>query len=126
MSWRVLWSRTGIPLGTVSAMNWRGVTVAVVVVSALMTGAGCVRTVNGSPQRVIGGDPDSSRGYGFADNRCGLLVDSTVQDVFGADDILRAYSGAVCQYVMQRQSRPIDVMFTYFEWGTLERERAVA
>ena len=82
------------------------------------------------------GVPDPDRSYGYVDDRCGLLLDSTIQEVLGADDVVRPYSGAVCQYVLSRESGPdvgagappmtIDVTFSWFETGSLDRERALA
>ncbi|HUM00612.1 MAG TPA: DUF3558 family protein, partial [Mycobacterium sp.] len=36
------------------------------------------------------------------------------------------YSGAVCQYVLRRQSTIIDLTYSWFETGSLERERDLA
>jgi hypothetical protein len=65
-----------------------------------------------------------------------LLVDGSIQQAIGADHIVRPYSGAVCQYVLSRGSRPgvgadtpavmIDVVFSWYETGNLDRERALA
>lgn len=86
----------------------------------------CTRTVDGAPQRNLDSAVDSGRGYGFADERCGLLLDETVQEVVGADELTRPYSGAVCQFVLRRGSSVVDVTFVWFADGTLPRERAVA
>lgn len=96
------------------------------VVSALMTAVGCSRTVTGSAQRAVDAPTASSRGYGYTDDRCGLLHDSTVQEIVGADELVRPYSGAVCQYVLTRQSTVIDLTYSWFETGSLERERDLA
>ncbi|MGK2882673.1 MAG: DUF3558 domain-containing protein [Mycobacterium sp.] len=86
--------------------------------------AGCSHTVDGSA--VLGSVQRPPDGYAYADNRCGLLEDATVQDVLGAQRVMRAYSGAVCQYILARDSSMLDVTFSWFETGTLERERALA
>jgi len=39
---------------------------------------------------------------------------------------VRPYSGAVCQYVLSRGSAIVDVTFSWYETGTLDRERALA
>ena len=81
--------------------------------------------MSGSPQRAIRG-PDPNRSYGYVDDRCGLLVDGSIQEILGADNVVRPYSGAVCQYVLSRGSATIDVTFSWFETGSLDRERALA
>lgn len=105
-------------------------------VTAVVTAAGCTHTIAGTGQlaQPAGGEPD--RNYGYVDDRCGLLLDSSIQQVLGADNVVRPYSGAVCQYVLSRKAAPdagagsppqlLDVIFSWFETGTLERERAVA
>jgi hypothetical protein len=55
-----------------------------------------------------------------------LLVDSSIQQTIGADYIVRPYSGAVCQYVLARGSQIVDVTFSWYETGSLDRERALA
>jgi hypothetical protein len=63
-----------------------------------------------------------------------LLGDGTVQQTLGADHIARPYSGAVCQYVLARGSAPgagapaatVDVTFSWYETGSLDRERGLA
>jgi hypothetical protein len=80
--------------------------------------------------------PDPNRSYGYVDDRCGLLVDGSIQQAIGADHIVRPYSGAVCQYVLSRGSGPdggggapptmVDVTFSWYETGTLDRERGLA
>jgi Protein of unknown function (DUF3558) len=117
-------------------MRWRVNPVAVVAVTAVVTAAGCSQTVSGIAQRAQPGVPDPNRSYGYVDDRCGLLVDGSIQEVIGADDVVRPYSGAVCQYVLSRRSGPdadavappvlIDVNFSWFETGSLDRERVLA
>jgi hypothetical protein len=92
-------------------------------VSTLMTG--CSVTVAGTPQRVTEAAA-SEHGYGYANERCGLLSDVTVQGIVGSDKLVRPYSGAVCQYVLTRHSTFVDVVYSWFETGTLERERTLA
>jgi Protein of unknown function (DUF3558) len=55
-----------------------------------------------------------------------MLTDSSVQEAVGAQDVVRPYSGAVCQYVLSRHSTTVDATFSWYETGTLDRERAVA
>lgn len=110
--------------------------VAVVAVIAIATVAGCSQTVSGTARRAESAVPDPNRSYGYVDDRCGLLVDGSIQQTIGADHIVRPYSGAVCQYVLSRGSGPgagadtpavmIDVVFSWYETGSLGRERAVA
>jgi hypothetical protein len=108
--------------------------VAVVAVTAMVTVAGCSQTVSGTARRAESAVPDPNRSYGYVDDRCGLLVDGSIQQTIGADHIVRPYSGAVCQYVLSRGSRPgadtpavmIDVVFSWYETGSLGRERALA
>jgi hypothetical protein len=99
--------------------------VAVMVVSALMTVVGCTRTVGGTAQRVID-HAASQRGYGYTEDRCGLLEDASIQEIIGADKLVRPYSGAVCQYILTRKTTTIDLTYSWFETGTLDRERALA
>jgi hypothetical protein len=108
------------------AMNWRVVAVAAVVALAPLAGAACTQTVTGSARRGLDSHDVASKGYGFAGDRCGLLLDSTVASVVAADKVVRPYSGAVCQYVMSRHSTVIDATFSWFETDTLDRERALA
>ena len=81
-------------------------------------------------QRAGPAVPDPDRSYGYVDNRCGLLDDSSIQEMLGAQSVVRPYSGAVCQYVLTRlgPSRPtmIDVVFSWFDTGNLDRERDLA
>jgi hypothetical protein len=102
----------------------------------MVTGAGCAQTVSGTAQRAHPSVPDPERSYGYVDNRCGLLEDSSVQEMLGADNVVRPYSGAVCQYVLERKSgtdvgagapaATVDVVFSWFETGSLDRERTLA
>lgn len=71
-------------------------------------------------------DADAERSYGYADNRCGLLTDTSVQAALAADDVVRPYSGAVCQYVLIREGAMLDATFAWFDTGDLNRERALA
>jgi hypothetical protein len=115
-------------------MCWRVKAVAVVAVTAVVTVTGCSQTVSGTARRANFAIPDPNRNYGYADDRCGLLVDSSIQQAIGADQIVRPYSGAVCQYVLSRGSGGgaaalpvmIDVTFAWYESGRLDRERALA
>lgn len=118
-------------------MRWQVKAVAIAAVTAVVTVAGCSHTVGGTASRSRPVVPDPERSYGFVDNRCGLLEDSSIQDMLGADNVVRPYSGAVCQYVLERASGPdvgagappntmIDVVFSWFETGSLDRERTLA
>ncbi len=92
----------------------------------MVTGAGCAQTITGTAQRVNPVVPDPERSYGYVDNRCGLLEDSSIQEMLSADNVVRPYSGAVCQYVLERGSTTIDVVYSWFETGSLGRERTLA
>lgn len=100
--------------------------IAVAAVVAVVTVAGCAETVDGSAQRARSAVPDPDRSYGYVDDRCGLLVDETVQEILGADSLMRPYSGAVCQYVVLRGDETVDATYSWFQAGTLDRERALA
>ena len=107
-------------------MRWRVNPIAVVAVTAVVTVAGCSQTVSGTARRGQLAVPDPNRSYGYVDDRCGLLVDGSIQQTVGADHIVRPYSGAVCQYVLSRGSAIVDVTFSWYENGTLDRERVLA
>jgi hypothetical protein len=92
----------------------------------MVTVAGCSQTVSGTARRAPFAVPDPNRSYGYVDDRCGLLVDSSIQQAIGADHIVRPYSGAVCQYVLARGSAMVDVTFSWYETGSLDRERTLA
>ncbi|MEW5813698.1 MAG: DUF3558 domain-containing protein [Actinomycetota bacterium] len=101
--------------------------VAVAGVLATATAGGCAHTVEGAAQREDGSVPDPDRSYGYVDDRCGLLDDSTVQATLSATDVIRPYSGAVCQYILSRPGAvTVDVTFSWFDTGSLAREREVA
>jgi hypothetical protein len=95
-------------------------------VTTLMAVIGCSHTVSGTARRIAHDDAPSQRGYGYANNRCGLLDDTAVKQVVGANHLVRPYTGTVCQYVLTRASTFIDVTYSWFEAGTLERERGIA
>ena len=107
-------------------MRWPVKPVAVVTVTAAVTVAGCSQTVGGTALRAESAVPDPNRSYGYVDDRCGLLVDSSIQQAMGADHIARPYSGAVCQYVLARGSAMVDVTFSWYDTGSLDRERSLA
>src|SRR6478609_11863590 len=110
-------------------MRWRVryfSAVAAAAVTAVVAVAGCSQTVSGTAHRAQSSVPDPNRSYGYVDDRCGLLVDSSVQQAMGADHIARPYSGAVCQYVLARGSAMVDVTFSWYETGSLDRERVLA
>ncbi|MCV7416371.1 DUF3558 domain-containing protein [Mycolicibacterium litorale] len=96
-------------------------------VTVMVTVGGCAQSVSGTALPAQSAAvPDPERDYGYVDNRCGLLEDSTVSETLGADEVVRPYSGAVCQYVLARGPVMVDVTFSWFDTGTLDRERAVA
>jgi hypothetical protein len=99
---------------------------ALVAVTAVATLAACSETVGGLAQRSVTPAPEQARDFGYVDDRCGRLADSTVQATLSASDIARPYSGAVCQYVLSRRSVTVDATFSWFETGTLAREREEA
>ena len=114
------------------AMRWRVKAVAIAAVTAVVTAAGCAQTVSGTAQRAHPAVPDPDRSYGYVDNRCGLLEDSSIQEMLGAENVVRPYSGAVCHYVLERgadvgagapPAAIVDVVFSWFEAGSLDRER---
>ena len=107
-------------------MRWPVKPVAVVTVTAAVTVAGCSQTVSGTALRAESGVPDPNRSYGYVDDRCGLLVDSSIQQAMGADHIARPYSGAVCQYILARALAMVDVTFSWYDTGSLDRERSLA
>lgn len=107
-------------------MRWRVNQVAVAAVTAAAILAGCSSTVSGTARRADPGVSDPNRSYGYVDDRCGLLADSSVQEALAADHVVRPYSGAVCQYVLTRGDTTIDVAYSWFESGSLGRERTLA
>jgi Protein of unknown function (DUF3558) len=110
-------------------MRWRVgcfAAVATAAVAAVVAVAGCAQTVEGTARRAQSAVPDPNRSYGYVDDRCGLLVDGSIQQAIGADHIVRPYSGAVCQYVLSRGSAMVDVTFSWYETGNLDRERGLA
>ena len=107
-------------------MRWRVKAVAIAAVTAVVTVSGCSQTVSGTARRAHPAVPDPERSYGYVDNRCGLLEDSSIQEMLAADNVVRPYSGAVCQYVLERDSGTVDVVFSWFETGNLDRERTLA
>ncbi|MGE2832516.1 DUF3558 domain-containing protein [Mycobacterium sp. SMC-4] len=102
-----------------------GVLLAVVATAA--GGVACAQTIDGVAQRDDAAT-DAARSYGYVDDNCGLLDDSSVQATLEANELTRPYSGAVCQYVVLRGAEPVtlDVTFSWFETGVLERERSLA
>ncbi|MGV0741142.1 DUF3558 domain-containing protein [Mycolicibacterium sp. XJ870] len=116
---------------------YRRVLQAAAVAVTAVAAAACSHTVSGTAQRAEPDPADPNRSYGYVDDRCGLLADSTVQEILAADNLVRPYSGAVCQYVLSRKAPHaapeaaappvmVDVVFSWFETGSLQRERAVA
>ncbi|MBB2770876.1 DUF3558 domain-containing protein [Mycolicibacterium monacense] len=96
-------------------------------VTVVVTAAGCAHSVTGTAMPAQSDAvPDPDRDYGYVDNRCGLLEDSTVSETLDADEVVRPYSGAVCQYVLMRGEVMVDVTFSWFDTGNLERERTLA
>ncbi|HET9563918.1 MAG TPA: DUF3558 domain-containing protein [Mycobacterium sp.] len=107
-------------------MRWRAKAVAIAAVTAVVTVSGCSQTVSGTARRAHPAVPDPERSYGYVDDRCGLLQDSSIQEMLGADNVVRPYSGAVCQYVLEREGNTVDVVYSWFETGNLDRERSLA
>jgi Protein of unknown function (DUF3558) len=107
-------------------MRWRVNPVAVVAVTAVVTASGCAQTVGGSARRAQPVVPDPNRSYGYVEDRCGLLLDSSIKEALSANNVVRPYSGAVCQYVLERGPAMIDVTYSWFETGSLDRERELA
>ena len=107
-------------------MRWRVKAVAIAAVTAVVTVSGCSQTVSGTARRAHPAVPDPDRSYGYVDDRCGLLEDSSIQEMLGADNVVRPYSGAVCQYVLEREGGTVDVVYSWFETGNLDRERSLA
>jgi hypothetical protein len=105
-------------------MRRRALAITAAAVSVLA--AACSHDVDGTARRAHPTAPDPDRDYGYTDNRCGLLTDGTIEQTLGGHDISRPYSGAVCQFVMSRDDGVVDVTFSWFESGNLDRERAVA
>jgi Protein of unknown function (DUF3558) len=96
-------------------------------VTVVVTAAGCAHSVTGTALPAQSDAvPDPDRDYGYVDNRCGLLEDSTVSETLDADEVVRPYSGAVCQYVLMRNEVMVDVTFSWFDTGNLQRERTLA
>lgn len=95
-------------------------------VSLVLAVSGCAHTVAGTAQRETADVPDPDRDYGYVADRCGLLEDSTVAETLAADEVVRPYSGAVCQYVLARGQDMIDVTYSWFKSGDLGRERTLA
>ena len=86
----------------------------------------CGHTVGGvaEPARVT--VSASEGGYGFADDRCGLLDDDSLRELLRASSVVKTFAGAVCQYVVSTDAGALDVVFTWFVRGTVDRERDVA
>jgi len=100
---------------------------AVVAATALAAAvAACSHTVVGVAERARATVPNPDRGYGFAGDRCGLLHDDAVSELLGATTMVKPFSGSVCQYVLSTDAGVVDVVFTWFELGSIERERDVA
>lgn len=102
----------------------------IVAVAVTATVAACTKTIDGSMQRADSNVPDPDRSYGYVDDRCALLDDTSVQEILKADAVTRPYSGAVCQYVLWQGSghtaTTIDVTVSWFDIGSLDRERDLA
>ena len=96
------------------------------VAAAVVTAVGCSHTVSGTAQLAIHEDGAFERGYGYTPDRCGLLQDGSVQQIVGADHLVRPYSGAVCQYMLTKASTIIDLTYFWFQTGSLDRERGLA
>ncbi|MEU0495255.1 DUF3558 domain-containing protein [Mycobacterium sp. NPDC006124] len=104
----------------------RSVAAVVAVGLATLAVVACTRTVGGVAERARPAVPNPTRSYGFVDDRCGLLDDETLRGLLGASIVVKPFSGAVCQYVLTTDAGVVDVVFTWFEHGSIERERDVA
>lgn len=93
---------------------------------AVVAVAACSQTVGGTAEQARPGVPDPNRSYGYVDDRCGLLHDDTIKELIGASSLVRPFSGAVCQYLLTAGEGLVDVVFSWFDTGSFERERAVA
>jgi Protein of unknown function (DUF3558) len=100
--------------------------VLVMAVAAGLAVTGCSHTVSGTAERAAMQVDDPGRSFGYIDDSCGRLADATVRDTLSAEKVVRPYSGAVCQYVLSRRTTTIDATFSWFDTGTLERERSLA
>ena len=75
-------------------MRWRVgyfAAITAAVVTAVVAVAGCSQTVSGTARRAQSAVPDPNRSYGYVDDRCGLLVDGSIQQAIGADHTCRPY-----------------------------------
>jgi hypothetical protein len=101
---------------------------AAVAAAAVVTlaAAACTQTVGGTAERARPVVPDAARSYGYADGRCGLLHDDTIKDLLAANSVVRPFSGAVCQYLLTADAGLVDVVFSWFDKGSVDRERGVA
>lgn len=95
-------------------------------VTAVAAAAACSQTVGGTAERVRPRVPDPDRSFGYVDERCGLLHDDAIQELLGANSIVKPFSGAVCQYVLTTDEGVVDVVFSWFDTGSVDRERSVA
>jgi hypothetical protein len=107
-------------------MVGRGGTAVAVAAVGMIAVAACSQTVGGSVERARPGLGDRERSYGYVDDRCGLLHDESVRDLLGANTLVRPFSGAVCQYLLAANDGLVDVVFSWFERGSVDRERGVA
>lgn len=98
----------------------------VTAVVAVTAATACTHTVTGVAERVRATVPDPGRSYGYVDDRCGLLQDDSLKKLLGASSMVKPFSGAVCQYVLSTDSGVLDVVFTWFDKGSIDRERDVA
>ncbi|GAB7072026.1 DUF3558 domain-containing protein [Mycobacterium hodleri] len=104
----------------------RSATAAVAATAVVVVVAACSHTVAGVAERAHATVPNPDRSYGFVDDRCGLLHDEDLRKLQGAATMVKPFSGAVCQYVLSTDAGVVDVVFTWFERGSVDRERDVA
>ncbi len=95
-------------------------------VIAVVAATACTQTVEGAAERTRVRVPDPDRSFGYVDGRCGLLQDVSIQEMFGARSIVKPFSGAVCQYVLTTDGGLVDVVFSWFDTGSFDRERNLA
>lgn len=111
---------------TMRGLLGRDATAVAAAATVMMAVAACSQTVGGTAERARPVVPDAQRSYGYVDERCGLLHDDAIKDLLGANSLVKPFSGAVCQYLLSADEGLIDVVFSWFDKGSIDRERGVA
>lgn len=93
---------------------------------AVAAATACSQTVAGTAERTRPRVPDPDRSFGYVDDRCGLLHDDSIQQLLGANSVVKPFSGAICQYLLTTDEGVVDVVFSWFDTGSFDRERRVA